>query len=293
MNAAASNRRLPVGEVLSAGGRLFVGGLPGIFPWILAAEIIGALPIAGAGGGLLSADLSRLAQPAYVVWLLFAICAQTFLYGMAILKLAQRDGTPVVSPMRQAIRSIPALFIAYLIYELLVVFGVGFAFILMLLFALLLGVLPGVLVAIIPLAPTAWISTALAFFAYPAVLERRGPFDSLGRSLQLAKSNWVRAAGVVSVPAIALLVVALLQDVMPAINMWHQTTQLLSQVSSQASVANLQSLMTHLDANQKAVSYPWWQAFTVLLSALAWWYAVAVCYVEYRNLSGAAAVTER
>ena len=291
MNAAPAKHRQSVGAVLSAGNRLFVEGLLKVFPWILVAEIIGALPVAGAGGGLLNTDLSQLARPAYAGWLLFSICAQTFLYGMAILKLAQRE--PSSAPARNAIRAIPALFIAYFIYELLVIFGVGFALILMLIFALLLGVIPGVLVTIIPLAPTAWISTALAFFAYPAVLERRGPFDSLGRSMQIAKSHWVHAAAVVSVPAIALLVVAALHDVMPVVNMWHTMAQLASHASSQASPANLQDLITNLDAKQKAVSHPWWQAFTVLLSALAWWYALAVCYVEYRSLSGSAAVTER
>lgn len=289
MSAAPANRPVAVGGVLSAGGRLFARNLWRICPWILAAEIIGALPIAGAGGGLLNTDLGRLAQSDYLLWLLFSICAQTLLYALAVLKLAKTE----TGLLRAAIRSMPALFIGYFIYELLVIVGVGIALLLMLVFALLLGILPGVLVALIPLAPTAWISTALAFFAYPAVLERRGPLDSLDRSLRIAKSHWVHAAAVVSVPAIVLLAVVVLQDAMPVVNTWHAIRHITTQVSSQTSAAQLQDLMANLDAKQQAMSHPWWQAFTILLSALAWWYALAVCYVEYRTLSGQASLTAK
>ncbi|MGH8373331.1 MAG: hypothetical protein ACRETO_11465 [Gammaproteobacteria bacterium] len=291
MNGSAARQRHRIGAVLAEGWRLFVAGLVTVFPWILAAEIIGSLPVAGAGGGLLDTDLGRLGQLAYLFWMLLSACVQTLLYAYAVLRLARLDAVAVPAPLRSALYAIPALFVAYLAYELLVVCGVGLAVILLLLVVLLFGIIPGVVVALFPLAATAWISTALAFFAYPAVLDQRGPFVSLGRSLQLAKSNWGHAALVVSVPAIGLLCVAALQDVVPVMNGLHAVMGSMSQLSAQPSAGQLQDLLSNLNAHQVTHQHPIWQAFTVLFSALAWWYAVAVCYAEYKMLKQSAPVT--
>lgn len=293
MSLSAPRQRHRISEVLAEGRRLTVAGLFTIFPYVLAAEIIGSLPIAGAGGGLLDTDLGRLTQPAYLGWMLCSVFMQALLYICAVLRLARPDAVNADTSLPAALRAIPAVLIAYLAYELLVICGLGIAMILLLLVALLFGLIPGVVVTLIPLAPTAWISTALAFFVYPAVLERRGPWVSLGRSLQLAKSNWGHAALVVSVPAVGLLCAAVLQDIVPVMHGLHTVMGSITQHSSQPGVGQLQDLLSNLDAHRTAHQYPLWQAFTMLLSAFAWWYALAVCYAEYKALKQAASLTAR
>lgn len=291
MNAPRAIRRQSVGAVLTEAWQLTVAGLFTAFPFVLAAEIIGALPVAGAGGGLLDTDLGRLGQPAYLGWVLCAAFVQALLYAYAVLRLAQLDTVRVAAPLRAALSATPTLLIAYLAYQLLIVFGLGFAVILLLPVALLFGLIPGLVAILIPLAPTAWVSTALAFFVYPAVLEQQGPFASLGRSFRLAKSNWGHAALIVSVPAIALLCVTVLQDAPTALQSLHNIMAGMSQLSSQPTAGQLQGLLSNLDAHQAVHQHPIWQAFTVLLSALAWWYAVAVCYAGFKMLKSAPSVT--
>lgn len=289
MNKAAAQQRVQIREVLAEGWRLTVAGLFSVFPWILAAEVIGALPVAGAGGGILGTDLGLLVQPAFLGWLLLSASAQAFCYGCAILKLARHE----MPAWRTALRAIPALIVGWLIYELLVICGLGISVIFMLLIALLFGFIPAIVTILIPLAPTAWISTALSFFAYPAVLERRGPFAALGRSFHLARSNWAHAALVISVPAIGLLCVAVLQDVMPVRDALREFASHASGFGGQPTLAQLQNMFSSMNAQQALRAHPWWDVLTVVLSALMWWYTLAVCYVEYRVLNQPASVTER
>ncbi|HEX5339429.1 MAG TPA: hypothetical protein VFX47_00950 [Gammaproteobacteria bacterium] len=284
MNTPLPRQPQRVGAVLTHGWHLGIAGLFTVFPYLLAAEIIGALPVAGAGGGIWNTDLARLAQPGYLGWTLFSACLQAFLYACAIQRLAKLDAVPVTVSLRSAARAIPALFIAYLVYQLLVLLGVGVALILLLLVAMLFGVLPGLVVSAIPLAPTAWVSTVLALFAYPAVLERCGPFVALGRSLRLAKSHWPHVALAVSAPAMVLLCVAVLQDALPVLDGLRSVMAGMSHLSTQPDVAQLQALLSNPHAGQASGRHPFWYAITVVLSALAWWYALVVCYTEYKAL---------
>jgi hypothetical protein len=292
-NPALSRSRYPVTHVLAVGWHLFVAGLTRVFPLVLIAEIIAALPVAGAGGGLFSTDLDRLVQPGYLAWTLLSVVLQTVLYAGAVLRLARLENTSTKVSWRAATGAIPGLLIGYVVYDVLVVFGLGVSLLMFVLVVLLFGVVPAVIVSFIPLAATAWISTALAFFAYPAVLEQAGPFAALGRSLRLARSNWAHAALVVSVPAIGLLVVAALQDTMPVLHSVHAVMNTVSQLSSQPAAGQLQNLLANPATTPPAGAHPLWQMTTALLSALAWWYALAVCYAEFMLLKQTAVVTAR
>lgn len=293
MNVSGTEPRQRPGQVLTEGWRLAVAGAFNVFPCVLAAEIIGSLPVAGAGGGLFSTDLERLAQPAFLGWTLLSVFMQSFLYAYALLRLAQLDGVTVKQPLQAALSAIPGLLSGYIAYELLVVCGLGIALIFFLLVMLLFGLVPALVVAMAPLAATAWISTALAFFAYPAVLEQSGPFVALGRSLRLAKSSWAHAALVVSVPAIGLLLVAVLQDAPSISDSVHSILGGMSQLSSQPTAMQLQNMLSGSDAHPAGDQHPLWHAITVLLSAVAWWYAVTVCYAEFKMLKRTSAVTAR
>ncbi|HET7650201.1 MAG TPA: hypothetical protein VFL15_05825 [Gammaproteobacteria bacterium] len=292
-NPARPRQRYPVGHVLVVGWRLFVAGLVQVFPLVLVAEIIAALPVAGAGGGLFSTDLDRLVQPGYLAWTLLSVVLQTVLYASAVLRLARLENNSTKVSWRAAAGAIPGLLIGYVVYDVLVVCGLGISLLLFVLVALLFGIIPALIVALIPLAATAWLSTALAFFAYPAVLEQAGPFAALGRSLRLARSNWAHAALVVSVPAVGLLAVAALQDTMPVLHSVHAVMNALSQLSSQPTADQLQNLLANPATTSPAGAHPLWQMTTAVLSALAWWYALAVCYAEFMLLKQSAVLTAR
>lgn len=292
-NPALPRPRYSVSHVLAVGWRLFVAGLVQVFPLVLVAEIIAALPVAGAGGGLFSTDLDRLMQPRYLGWTLLSVVLQTVLYASAVLRLARLENNSTKVSWRAAAGAIPGLLIGYVVYDALVVCGLGVSLLMFVLVALLFGVVPAVIVSFIPLAATAWISTALAFFAYPAVLEQAGPFVALGRSLRLARSNWAHAALVVSVPAVGLLIVAALQDTLPVLHSVHAVMNTVSQLSSQPTADQLQNLLANPETTPPSSSHPLWQMTTAVLSALAWWYTLAVCYAEFMLLKQSAVVTAR
>lgn len=272
-------------RVLGEGWRLFLAGLPKAFPWVLLAELIPLLPFANPPGSLFTTDLSLFAEPGYLLRALFFGAAQAFLYAFAVLKLAALAGAgtppPAVSP---ALRSIPSVLVAYLAYEIVVAVGLTLTFVVFMLGMFILGPLGGLVLCILPLGPTAAASTALALFLFPAVLERRGPFASLGESSRLARTSWVKVSLVISVPALALLFTSVLGD-MPALD--HGLSDLSAQMGSLqegASPGQLESLLTGFIPAQAADRYGAWQVASLVLGALAWWYTLAVCYAQYRDL---------
>src|SRR5579872_5098966 len=187
-------------EVLAAGGRLFAAGLTTVFPWVLAAELTVLLPFAGKAGNLLDTDIGQILQVDSLVRGLCIGLVQAVLYSMAVLRLTELVGGPIQgNAIWGALRAAPAVFIGYLAYEIVLIAGISLTLLVFMLGVFTLGLWPAFVICIIPLAPTAAISTALALFVFPAVLERRGPFAALGESARLAKSSWARVTLVVSV----------------------------------------------------------------------------------------------
>src|SRR5215475_7068793 len=78
--------------VLTEGGRLFLAGLPRIFPWILAAELIPLLPFANPPSGMFTTDLSLFADPGYLARAVLMGALQAFFYALAVLKLVSLEG---------------------------------------------------------------------------------------------------------------------------------------------------------------------------------------------------------
>lgn len=272
--------------VLAEGWRLFLTGLPRVFPWVLVAELIPLLPFANPPGGLFTTDLSLFAEPGYLVRALLFGTAQTFLYTRAVLKLATLAGAEAprdsVSP---ALRSIPSVLVAYLGYEVVVAIGLALTFVVFLLGIFIVGPLGGFVLCILPLAPTAAASTALALFLFPAVLEQRGPFASLGESSRLARISWVRVSVVISVPAVALLAAMVVSD-FPAVShaayqgfdLWRRAQE------GEVSTEELTGLLASFKSQPAVSRYDAWQMTGTLLGAFAWWYTLAVCYAQYRDL---------
>lgn len=270
-------------EVLGAGGNLFAAGLTDVFPWVLAAESLQLLPY-GMSTGILDTDLSLLLNPVFLIKALLFGAVQALLYAVAVMRLAGLAGGPVGSTVWPALRAVPAVFIGYIAYMLVVMLGLGLG---MLLFAaglMFLGPMAGLLLSLAALGPTAAFSTALAFFIYPAVLERRGPFASLNESGRLARGSWVRASLVVSVPALALLVAWLAGN---GVELSRSLSAVLNQMQNlpeDISVDQLQALLSGT-ASQGQAAVSWgWKVLGVLADAFAWWYTLAVCYAEYRAL---------
>ena len=272
-----------MGEVLGAGGRLFAAGLTDVFPWVLAAESLQLLPSSMANG-ILDTDLSLLFNPAFLFKALLFGGAQALLYAVAVMRLAGLGGGATGPVAWPALRAVPAVLIGYVAYMLVMMLGLGLGMLLFTGGLMFLGPMAGLLLSLVALGPTAAVSTALAFFVYPAVLERRGPFASLNESGRLARGAWVRASLVVSVPALALLVAWLAGN---GVELSRSLSAALNQVQNlpeDVSVDQLQALLSGTAAQGQAAIGWGWRLLGTLADALAWWYTLAVCYAEYRAL---------
>ena len=280
-----SREATTIGEVLGAAWRLFLAGMATVFPWILAAELLELLPVAGSGGSILDTDLGNFVQPGYLWHTLLVGVAQAFLYCIAILNLAKLAAeAPQGNPVWVALRGTPSLFIGYLLYELIVIFGLGLTVLVFVLALMALGLTPALVLCIVPLAPTAAASTALALFAYPAVLEQRGPFAALNESSRLARTAWGRVSLVMTIPALALLLVWFVDNGAQMTKDLGYIQNVMQHAQEAGSADELQALGA---LQGMPPSHPGGFAFRLLgtvLGALAWWYTVTVCYTQYRDL---------
>lgn len=273
-----------VRQVLGEGWAFFLSGFTTAFPWVLAAELTALLPFGTPAGSIFTADLSSLGDAGYWGRALGLGALQAFLYGMAVQRLAA-SGTAA-----GALRALPAVLIGYLCYEAVVGLGLFFTLAMFVLGMFIIGPLGGLVLCILPLAPTAAISTAMALFIFPAVLEKKGPFASLGASTGLTKTSnatWVKVSLVISVPAIALLIAAAVGDI-PAIRHAVELGMDLQRRAEEGLDAEqLLQVLDSLKAAAPAERYGMWPVAGVLLGALAWWYTLAVCYAQYRDLKAA------
>lgn len=274
-----------VRQVLGEGWDMFISRFGSVFPWILAAELTALLPFANPPGGVFTMDLDLLGDSGFWVRALVFGALQAFLYGMAVQRLAARDGASV------ALRAVPAVLIGYICYEVMVAFGLMLTFVMFVLGLFIAGWMFGLVLCLLPLAPTAAASTAMALFIFPAVLEKKGPFASLNESTRLTKisnATWVKVSVVISAPAIALLIASVVGD-MPGIR--HAVTLALdlSQRAQEGGLSMEQALpvLDSLKPSAPPDRYGAWSVAGVLVGALAWWYTVAVCYAQYRDLKAA------
>ena len=275
--------------VLAEGRDLFLRGLATAFPWVLAAELIQALPFLRLSGSLLDMDLDRLVEPAYLAKALGCGLLQAWLYGMAILRLAQLAGEKDTASPWAALRAVPSVCIGYVIYEIIVLIGLMIAVLFFSVGLMLMGPMPALLVACLPLVPTAVASTALAFFAYPALLEHLGPFASLQQSRKLAMQGWARATLVVSVPALVLLAVWLGENAGVIKATYEHSLQQLAAASEEGAGDPIQAVLSSGGLQDAAAAHPWLHLAWAAVGALAWWYTLAVCYAEYRELKARSA----
>jgi hypothetical protein len=257
-----------------------------VFPWVLVAELLALLPFAPTGS-IFDTDLSLLGDPGYLGRNLLLGVLQAALYAVAIRKLRglAGDATSSDGGLWPALRAVPALVVGYLCYELIVVIGLLFTFAFFMLGAFIIGPLAGLVLCILPLAPTAGASTALALFAFPVVLEKRGPFAALGESSRLAKIAWVKVSLVISVPAVALLAAFLVTDVAGlshSISMGLEALQ--RSQDAGLSMEQIEGLFGGAGGAAVPAGYDAWRIGGTLLSGFAWWYTLAVCYAQYRDL---------
>lgn len=260
--------------VLAQGWRYFVAGLKTVFPWVLVAELTPTVV-----GLFIDVDL-----PGTIV----LGCIQAFLYAMAICQLARIAGEPATDVVRMSYRAIPAVFLGYVLYEIVVGIGLVAAAAVFIVAFLSSGAFPALVACIVPLAPTAAVSTALAFFVYPAVLEKGGPFAAHGESWRLAMGGWAQATAVVSVPALVLAAVWLAENGASLVSGTQHALQQLSSLSSDMSLEQLQALMASSEESA-STGAPAMRLAWSGLGAIAWWYTLAVCYAQYRALKAKAA----
>jgi hypothetical protein len=271
-------------EVLAEGRRIFLGGLATAFPWILAGELLAVIPGFNNSNGLLDTDIAQLVDPLFLLRMAAFGILQAFLYGMAILRLPPLAGDASDRRWHHALRAAPSMFVAYIAYELLVGAGLVISLLFFVLGDWFLGLGGALLLSLLLLVPTAVASTAFALFAYPAVLEGRRPFAALDDSRRLVMRHWGRASVVISVPALGLLALWLAQNAESLFKTLPESLSQLSNMSAEASSAELQSLLA--GSQSHAAPGLMLQLVLAVAAALVWWYTLAVCYAEYRELAG-------
>src|SRR5690349_5319177 len=117
--------------ILGQGWRYFIAGFKTAFPWVLAAELLPALAgLSGNDNLLLTILMGRV---------------QAFLYAMAVCALMPLAGEPQAAMARMSYRAIPAVFIGYLVYELVVGAGLVIALSVFVIVFLASGELPALL----------------------------------------------------------------------------------------------------------------------------------------------------
>lgn len=287
--AGIAARQHSIREVLSAGWRLFMAGMGDVFPWVLAAELVPLLPLGGKqSGSILNTDLSALFSDSLGLMLVKG-GLQASLYAIAVLRLAALAGNRTQGATHwNALRAMPSVLVGYIIYELIVIVGVLFGLFVFSLALTLLDLLPAIAVLGLALIPAVIASTALALFIFPAVLERRWPFAALGESSRLAKKGWARLSLVVSVPALVLLCLWFAENGSTMLKVYHTAMDMASKLAEEGSGMDIQALLSQVtQAPAEEQSYVWrliWSAS----GAFAWWYTLAVCYAEYRDLKSRA-----
>lgn len=269
---------------MSEGWAFFLRGLGTAFPWILIAELVQALPFLHISGSLLNMDLSLLMEPIYLAKVVGCSVLQAWLYGIAVLQLARLAGEADEVSALASLRAVPSVCIGYLLYETVVIIGLLMAALFFSIGLMLMGPLPALLIMLLPLAPTAVASTALAFFVYPAVQERMGPIAALQHSRRLSMQGWTRATLVVSVPALVLLGVWTGENAGSVMATFNRSLQQFSTASEEGTGDPMQLLLSSGGMQDVAATHPWFHFAWAAVGALAWWYTLAVCYAEYRDL---------
>lgn len=264
---------------------MFTAGLSTVFPWVLAAELLQIFPLTGTSSD--SSDMDMVFKGFFdnLGWSVSIGLAQAALYTIAILRLAELAGQPLQGKYSSnTLRGLFPVFIGYLIYSLIVIVGLSITFAVFMIGLFIAGPLFGFVLCILPLAPTAAVSTALALFIFPAVLERRGPFAALSESSRLAKTKWVKVSLVISVPALALLAAWCVQNGPEVARGIHLYLDLLQRTEEGAGVGDMGTLLDSLK-NQGQSRYTFgWQLGSIIVGAFAWWYTLAICYAQYRDL---------
>jgi hypothetical protein len=237
-------------------------------------------------GGIFSTDLSLLADPGYLGRVLVLGVMQALLYAIAIRRMAAlADDTVPAAGLWPALRVVPATVIGYLCYEAIVLIGLLFTFAFFMIGAFIIGPLAGMVLCVLPLAPTAAASTALALFVFPVVLEGRGPLAALGESSRLAKTAWVKVSLVISVPAVVLLAAAVVTDMTAIMHGVSSGLDALRRAEDGGiSMDQTDNLFSGFKVPVSNGAYDGWRIAGTLLSGIAWWYTLAVCYAQYRDL---------
>jgi len=89
---------------------------------------------------------------------------------------------------------------------------------------------------------------------------------------------------VISVPAIVLLAIAAVKEI-PFIEGLRSSLRQIAGNTSGMGTEQLEKLLTSHSGSGAAAHSVWWTLLLVVLTAVGWWYALAVCYAEYRELS--------
>jgi len=185
-----------IGGVLDSGFRLYKTCLKHTYVLAVAAALAAA-PVNRAARVLEADPQSMGAVGVIMIGVLFAIVVSVVFYGAITSRIAEISEGSVPSAgasLGTGWRRGPALFGAYLCYGIAVLIG------------LLLLIVPGL-----------YLMVTFAFAPFAAVIERKGPVESLFYSRDLVRGHWWRTAGLVTVIGIILVAVTMLLSIVSTV----------------------------------------------------------------------------
>jgi hypothetical protein len=187
-----------IGGVLDDSFRLYKASLPScLLPVLLVSLVTGTLSYMVLASMPLTAQITptelfsryRIIFTTFGIWYVLVFVLSLVLYGMLIVNIVavSRGETPAfLASLAQATRRAPLLFVASLVFG--IVIAIGF---------------------ILLLIPGLYLWNRLTLYMVPLVSEGRGPFESLGTSWRLVGGNWWRTATVLFVMFAILLVLSI------------------------------------------------------------------------------------
>ncbi|MGQ0578164.1 MAG: hypothetical protein ACT4PQ_04545 [Betaproteobacteria bacterium] len=176
-----------IGRVLDSGFKLFIKAFMGVLPLSLGAAVVLAVPnivnvviggaeqVASPMPDLTVLVLFLLALPVYMV----LIAAVVYQLG-AVAEIHEAGSGP---PLERAVRCLPSLIVAAILYVLAMTVG------------LILLIIPGII-----------LSLSLSFAFLAIILDREPALGALKRSHRLVWGNWWRTLAVVSVPVVIVMI---------------------------------------------------------------------------------------
>jgi hypothetical protein len=130
-----------------------------------------------------------------------------WLYGAQLLRanaVAQGESLPFGSALGRGLAITPAMLLATIVYAVVLIVAIVLPAVAS---ALVTGLWPRVIVALVLCVPFAFLYVTYYFYLAAIAVDDTGPLTGLGRSRELVRGNWWRVTAILTVGMIILMVV--------------------------------------------------------------------------------------